>query len=280
MCLGAFGIVSMGSGCGGHDLRLNFAPGDTHTLVHTTERSIAMENKEGAAIDRYMARFRFDVLDVDNDGAAAMKIHIEDMAASMEVPASWGASDGAEERIAELARGRTFHLRMDRNGKVVELTDAEAIVDAITRGLLGPGVDRDKAKRMVEHQFSSTALKETFENFFAYVPDGKVRIGSEWSDVQYHSTGMPFRSNFTYTLTGIEDGIATIDCVAAIAPHNTRATIALGMNFDFSGTERATLRVAASTGWIDHYDGVYSLESMVEGVASYVEGHEIIASAE
>lgn len=277
LALCGIGIVCAGSGCGKLDLRLKFKPGDVHTLNQESERTIRMERKEGEARHHHTARYRIEVKDVDGQGEAALHVTIDDMMTTMDVPESWGSREQPEETIAVLAKGLSFDLRMTPDGKVTRVDGAEAVVDAIAESLQRPGVDREKSKQVVEQQFSAESIKELFENLFAYVPSKPLAVGGEWQDTQFHTTGMPFKSEFTYRLTSMAEGTARIDYNASISPHHTRATIGLGLTFDFSGGEQGSLQVAEATGWIVSGEGAYSLISDVGGSKAMVEGTETVS---
>ena len=260
-------------------MRLKFKPGDVHTLTQVSDRIIGMESKDGEATHRQSARYRIEVQDVDAAGHATLHVTIEDMATTIDVPSSWGSSEQPEETIAVLAKGLSFDVRLTAEGKVQQVDGADGVVNAIAESLQRPGLDRDKSRRVVEQQFSAESIQEMFENLFAYVPSAPVAVGGEWEDTQYHATGMPFRSDFRYALISVEGGVARIDYEATIRPHNTKATVALGMPFNFSGEEHGSLRVTEATGWIESAQGAYSIISETDGTASTVEGTETVTSS-
>lgn len=277
--IGAVAVLAFVCGCGKHDLSLKFVAGETYTLTQEGDRTIRLENKEGAAEDSHSAAYTLHVVDVADGAEAKILVTIEDMATTLVTPESWGASGYLPSQIAALTKGQSFTLRMSRDGTVIDVEGAEAIVDHVIGALASEGEDPEKAKPIVEQQLSRAALIELFNNLFAYVPSENVAVGGTWTDTQLHTSGMPFRTQVTYTLESVENGIAHITYRGVVEPHNTRATIALGIPFDFSGTEQGSLRVDVATGRAISSEGEYTIESVAQGVKSQVNGHEKLTTS-
>ena len=269
--LGISAITLAIAGCGNHDLRLALQPGDVRLLSHESEQTIHIEGKEGDAKHRHTARYRLEVQQRSAD-VATVKVTIEDMSTEMEMPNSWGAGGHIEQSIAVLARGLSFTIDMRTDGTVVAVDGADDVVDAITQSLQRPGLDLEKSRNVVLQQFSTESIQELFNNLFAYVPEDPVGPGDSWNATQLHATGMPFQSHVTYTLKSVEDNVAMVDYTATIEPYHTKATIALGMRYTFSGEEHGSLLVDANSGWVVSGDGALDLESRTDTTVTAVRG--------
>jgi hypothetical protein len=254
-------------GCGKHDLRLVLEPGDVRIISQESERTIHVEGKEGDAQHRHLVKYRLEVQRRTGD-TATIKVTIEDMNTEMDLPKSWGVGGRTEAAIAILARGHSFTIDLNRDGKVTRVEGAEKVVESIVNSLNKPGEKVESLRTVVMQQFSKESIQELFTNTFAYVPETKVGVGDSWQDTQVHTTGMPFQSHVTYTLRAIEDGVAEIDYDATIEAHYTKSTIALGLRYAFSGSENGSLRIEADSGWVTFGEGELKLESRTESTVT------------
>ncbi len=80
-------------------------------------------------------------------------------------------------------------------------------------------------------------------------PTDPVSIGDSWTD-STSMAGMPISLETTYTLSGLQDGVAMIDVESVIGAEG--ATMEMGpmvMRYDLSGEQTGTMEVDEATGW-------------------------------
>jgi hypothetical protein len=100
--------------------------------------------------------------------------------------------------------GKTFVIKVDEEGKVLEVTGFDKIMNDIIDSM---DIDEDiktQTKTSMKGQFSEQSMKDQFAQVFTIFPNKEIRVGDSWEKT--YSTGgkMPAKYSTTYTVTDIE----------------------------------------------------------------------------
>ena len=115
--------------------------------------------------------------------------------------------------------GEPLSVTFDAQGKVLKITGFDRILKKML-GDAGPG--DDPTAKALRTSFTDETLKQMFEPTFRILPDHPVETGDSWPlsfSVQVPVLGA-MKTDTTYTLTGVEDGAATlkVEGTMALAP--------------------------------------------------------------
>ena len=246
---------SRGQDTGKVQFRLGLEKGQSFSSKTLTQQLIT-QTIAGQAIEADTAvgtTYKFEVQGIAADGAATLKVTVEGMSMSLDVPGlkvdydSTNPQDPvpSQARAAAAMVGKSFIMKMNSLGEVVQVEGVESILEAV----LAEAGDATIQKQ-VEKQFGGNAMVATMQGMLAPYPDKPVVIGESWSKTTNVARGFPMQIDSTYTLKERADGMATLAVESTIKsdprPVGTgpaRATV------EISGKRTGEMVVHETTGW-------------------------------
>lgn len=145
-----------------------------------------------------------------------------------------------------------MHMAYDQYGAIIEITNAEEVVDAMLSKMKNnEGLDSATMAMMrpslVESIRSEGGMNQSGLSAVQY-PEEAVRIGSSWTDDQTLSGGMlPLNLVSTYTVSDIRDGKVYVDVSSQMSDAGGNPLKEL---FDAAGSFSGTVVIDAETGWV------------------------------
>ncbi|MFN0207847.1 MAG: DUF6263 family protein [Planctomycetota bacterium] len=134
---------------------------------------------------------KFDILDIDADGAATLSAQYEAARATLKSPKatdiSFDSTRPAREqdmndpyvRMMAMVIGRKFTVRLNKRGEILSLGGASAIVEEMLKA--SAGVKGQQALRDALMQtFGDDAMRRTISTFFHVVPEKNIKISDTW----------------------------------------------------------------------------------------------------
>ena len=105
-------------------------------------------------------------------------------------------------------KGKEFNMKINREGKVLEVTGFKEMVGSMLDSMGLKDQDREEAMKQFEDQFSDEKSKAQFERLLYIFPNKEVKIGDSWNR-STSGSGMTYNSK--YTVKEIEGDMVTLD---------------------------------------------------------------------
>ena len=240
--------------------------GDAYTLKMRLEKNDSFINRldmnmkmnmemMGQKMDMVMnmeTTSAFKVLDA-KDGNKDLSMTITKMETSGEMTLPGGTSQPIPQNEGkDYAIGKTVTLSLDKNNKVVSSTGME--------DMMAGDPDMDPAVREeLKKIFSVDQLNNMYGMTFQLLPDNPVRVGDDWERVNTFSMGgLEMKVTTTYKLTGVKDGVATIDVKGKLTGEGTMDSQGTKVSMDINGDQNGTMEIWQNTGYIK--DGRYDMD--------------------
>jgi hypothetical protein len=272
-----------GAGADQVELRLRLRKGQSFPVRTSVEQHVTQE--AGGAKQQMSQNMGFGyvirVEGVDDQGNATVRMEYQSVRLSMkgadkrmnmeydsddppEVPEAPEAPEAAEDADATndgqtvgrglgAVVGQSFTMTLTPAGKVTGVAGLKAVADAVLKNTQLPAGPTGAAiKKAVAEQFSEAAIREQTENMLAFYPDRPVAVGDSWTRKTKADRGLAVITNTTYTLTGREDGLATIELKAKVSANPGAKPTDAGLAkivYELAGTATGSMNVDEATGW-------------------------------
>ncbi len=138
-------------------------------------------------------------------------------------------------------KGKSFTMKVDNEGKVLEVNGFEQIVSGMIDSMSVPEEARAQIQASLKDQFNDDAVKDQFAQVFTIFPNKEVKVGDTWekSYTVRGKTPSTFKTN--YTVKAIDGAHVSLDA-------KTKITGTGEMNMD--GSQTGTLLVDSQTGLV------------------------------
>ena len=155
---------------------------------------------------------------------------------------------GAESFAALI--GQTYTIKMTPKGKILDVNGVEQLKQAVLKKL--PAGAQPNPMDPTGAYMDKDSLRQMTEARMAIYPDKPVSPGESWSKDITMAVGFTMMMKAKWTLQKEEAGVATIASVVTVKTDPAKPMEMGGMklNFDMSGTQEGTTRVAEATGLI------------------------------
>lgn len=222
----------------------------THQVI--TQSVGGQEIKVDTAIG---TTYKYDVQEVSPDGTATLKVTIDGMSMSLDVPNMKVEYDSANppDEIPPQAQGAaamvgtSFNMEMNSRGEVTRVEGVETMLEAV----LAKGGDA-AVKEQLSKQFNSDAMMATMQGMLAPYPDKPVGVGDSWSSNMSVTAGFPMQIDSTYTLKERAGGMATLAVESTIKTDPDADPIAIGpakAKVEIGGKRTGQMVVHETAGW-------------------------------
>ncbi len=159
-------------------------------------------------------------------------------------------------RIMKKMINRPFNVIMLKTGKVKSIKNIDALYSKVFDGFpqLSEQQKADALER-IKQAYGEKAFINSIEQITNIFPLKQVAVADKWKITTYlESGGFKFNVETTYSLAKLTGDYAIISGNATVKTvDNDTYTMSKGLpiKFDLSGTVKSTIKVHASTGWID-----------------------------
>lgn len=222
-----------------YSLNVTESDGDTKTITSTYDRfkmSMAMGNMMN--------------LDVDTDNP---------------MPTSAGTDPDKDplklvNRMFSAIKGKQFVLKVNGEGKVLEVTGMRELAQSIMDSMGSMGDDPEmkaKMKQSFDKQFNEADIKSQFERVLYIFPNKEVKVGDTWEKSTSMGAQTPANYKSTYTVKDIEGDMVTLDEKSTIVGNNE--------GVDMDGKVKGTLVVDSRSGLVVSADQDMDITTKTEG---------------
>lgn len=129
-----------------------------------------------------------------------------------------GASKDPMQMISRLfgaIKGKQFRMKVDAEGKVLEINGFKEIAESIISSMELDAEDqkevRGKMETQFDQQFNDQNIREQFERVLYIFPNKEVKVGDSWQKSSNMNSKMSGKMNSTYKVTEIEGDMVTLE---------------------------------------------------------------------
>ena len=182
-----------------------------------------------------------------------MNLSMGSLQGNLEFDSENPADDDAYSQIMSGVVGESFHIKMSRSGKVLEISGIEAIWEAAFADQNISGSEKAQIMTQLNQTYGSDAIKGNIEMVTAIFPEDKVSQGDRWtSEVEVNSGAKAIATN-TYVYKGTQDGLHQIAGSGTITTSKEGTVIntnGMELTMNLNGTIESEISVNAASGWI------------------------------
>jgi hypothetical protein len=138
-------------------------------------------------------------------------------------------------------KGKSFTIKVDKEGKVTEVTGMQQIGEAIMSQLNLPEANRAVVSQTFSAQFNDQNMKDMFSQSFNFFPAKPVKVGDSWEKKISLTNNIPLEMTTTYTVKSIEGNKVTLD---------SKSKMNISGAANMTGDQTGTMLVDAGTGLV------------------------------
>lgn len=156
--------------------------------------------------------------------------------------------------INKTLAGSKFAVKMKENGEVVSISGIDELYKKIEKVVTPLIKDANHRKQFMENfkqGFNEKMIKEEFSKGINILPKKGVKIGESWTETENLDQEGKVKSNTTYTLVKVENGVAEISIKGGIpAKSNKQTQNGITATISIEGNQSGSLKIDEKTGWI------------------------------
>lgn len=240
------------------DLSLKLEKGKEYRQVTTSKSTIA-QNMMGQEINITMTvngTTSFLVKTI-NDDSYEMEAMYNNLSMSVEMPQGAKSYSSAKDKdnpifsVLNKLKDKPFEVVMSKKGKIKEVRNTDLIEQTIIDSFEQlPEGHRGQMKAQIMEAFGGEAMKKNMELVTAIYPDKPMKKGDKWTINTSVAGDIALNVSTEYELVDFNSEYALIKGNATIKPGVKDAASMMPMDFEFSGSQIAEIKVDINTGWI------------------------------
>jgi hypothetical protein len=160
--------------------------------------------------------------------------------------------------------GKTFIIKVDEEGKVLEVTGFDKIINDM---IDSTGVDEDirtQVMASMKGQFNEQSMKDQFAQIFTIFPNKEIKVGDSWEKTYNTGGKMPAKNITTYTVTDIDGDHVSMTSRTKIESNNNEMEI--------DGKQNGNIIVDSKTGLMINAEYTQDLKVKANGVKVEITG--------
>ena len=150
--------------------------------------------------------------------------------------------------------GSKFSVKMKENGEVISIKGIDELYKKVEKAITPFVKEAEQRKQFVEffkQGFNEKMLKEEFSAGINILPKKGVKLGESWTISENIDPEGKVKSNITYTLNKIENGVAEVSVTGNIpAKSNKQTQNGITMTMSVEGSQNGTLKIDENSGWV------------------------------
>lgn len=246
------------------NLMLNLEKGKEYSQV-TNSKVTVTQDFNGIIINMVMTikgGMSYKVVSV-NPSDYDLDVKYDHLSMIMELPQSQGSMEFSSESNDEqdvlstaLSKmiGKTFHVKMAKNGKILEVKNIESIMELLFDDFTHiPENQLEQYKAQITNAYGAEAYKGSIEMATAIFPDNPVNIGDKWTIETNIESNISALLTTEYELTEWGSDYAMIKGNSVIVTADKESYIesnGMPVKFDLTGSMISEIKVDKETGWI------------------------------
>ena len=150
--------------------------------------------------------------------------------------------------------GSKFSVKMKENGEVISIKGIDELYKKVEKAITPFVKEAEQKKQFVEYfkqGFNEKMIKEEFSAGINILPKKGVKLGESWTISENIDPEGKVKSNITYTLNKIENGVAEVSVTGNIpAKSNKQTQNGITMTMSVEGSQNGTLKIDENSGWV------------------------------
>ena len=150
--------------------------------------------------------------------------------------------------------GSKFSVKMKENGEVISIKGIDELYKKVEKAITPFVKEAEQKKQFVEffkQGFNEKMIKEEFSAGINILPKKGVKLGESWTISENIDPEGKVKSNITYTLNKIENGVAEVSVTGNIpAKSNKQTQNGITMTMSVEGSQNGTLKIDENSGWV------------------------------
>ena len=172
-------------------------------------------------------------------------------------------SDTLMKKIFSGIAGKSFKMKVDKNGKILEVTGLLELYESMLNVITLDKELKAEAMTALKEQFNEKSLKDLFTPMFSIYPNKEIKPGDTW-EKEYSSSGnLPLNYATTYSVKEIEGDQITLNAKTKIKATN---------EMEIHGSQNGTILIDSKSGLIIRAEYDQSIESNLRGMKINMEG--------
>jgi hypothetical protein len=140
-------------------------------------------------------------------------------------------------------KGKSFIIKVDKEGKVTEVTGLQQIADAMVSSMKVKEEMKPMVRQAFTQQFNEENIKELFSQSFNIFPNKPVKVGDSWEKKLTGTSLMPMDMTTTYTVKSIEGNMVML---------NAKSDMKFTGGANLTGEQIGRMKVNAKTGLVEN----------------------------
>ncbi|HKO82104.1 MAG TPA: DUF6263 family protein [Chitinophagaceae bacterium] len=165
---------------------------------------------------------------------------------------------GMMSRIFTGIKGKEFIMKVDEEGKVLEVSGFEQIVNGMVDSLETGEDIKMQIRASLKDQFNAQNIKDQFAQVFTIFPNKEVKVGDTWEKSWQLGGRMPAKYVTKYTVKEIEGDHVSLAAQTSIGSDNDDMKI--------KGTQTGNLLVDSKTGLVINAEFAQDMQTTTRGM--------------
>jgi Family of unknown function (DUF6263) len=154
--------------------------------------------------------------------------------------------------------GKTFTMKVDEEGKVLEVTGFTEMLQTMSDSMGLSDEMKQKMSASLKDQFNEQTVKDQFAQVFTIFPNKEIKVGDSW-DKDFSMGGkMPAKYTTTYTVKEIEGDHVTL---------KTKTKIEGNGEMGINGEQTGTVIIDSKTGLMVNGEYEQDIQAKVQGMS-------------
>ena len=208
---------------------------------------------------------RYDVLEVDPQGIATVKLTYSEIQNTTRTPNGDVVYDSTRPKPVSKASapldqvygsllGQSITMKIAPDGRISDVQGLENLMTRLMNSFQQPGMSPQAVAAMqktMKESFGDQFVKSAMQQTAVLYPEKPVGVGDSWPYRITVSSSFPLAISGTRTLTARRNGISTIDEKSNISIENSAAPLQIEsakMAINIAGTQTGTTEIDETTG--------------------------------
>jgi len=165
---------------------------------------------------------------------------------------------GTMDRIFAGIKGKEFTMKVDEDGKVLEVSGFDQIINGMLDSIAMNEDAKMQVRASLQDQFNEQAVKDQFAQVFTIFPNKSIKVGDSWDKSFQMGGRMPAQYTTRYTVKEIEGDHVSLSAQTNIGSNNSEMEI--------KGTQHGSLLVDSKTGLVINAEFDQDIETKTQGM--------------
>jgi len=171
---------------------------------------------------------------------------------------------GMMDRVFAGIKGKEFTMKVDEEGKVLEVSGFDQIINGMTDSIAMDEDTKMQVRVSLQDQFNEQAVKDQFAQVFTIFPNKEIKVGDSWDKSFQMGGRMPAKYKTKYTVKEIEGDHVSLSAQTNIGSGST--------DMEIKGTQNGSLLVDSKTGLVINAEFDQDMETKAGGMEIAIKG--------